>query len=380
MPKIVHLINDTLIGGAQMSLCKLLSNMNRSRFDFSVISLGSIGPIKERIEALGVPVYNLGIRNRYGAVFSAPGLVRLVRKLDPDIIHGWMYHGNIAALIAAAFMHIPVLWSIRHSLHDIGVEKRYTAWLIKMGAYFSSYPACVLYNSRVAALHHESAGYDKSRSFIIPNGFDCETFRPDPEAYQSVRRELQMPSDALLIGLIARYHPMKDHEGFLKAASLVSECGFPVRFLLAGHEVDEHNSMLRRQISAFNLRDYVYLLGERTDIPRLTAALDIAVSSSRTGEGFSNTIGEAMACGVPCVVTDVGDSAEIIGSTGRVVPPGKPEELAHACKELIELGPGGRHALGMAARERIIGHFSLSKVAGQYEDLYIKVLERPRAK
>jgi glycosyltransferase involved in cell wall biosynthesis len=184
-----------------------------------------------------------------------------------------------------------------------------------------------------------------------------------------MRRELALPADALLIGLIARYHPVKDHENFLRAAALVSAKHPQARYLLVGENIDAANVELRALIAKHGVTDRVYLLGMRGDMPPVTAALDICVSSS-TVEGFPNVIGEAMSCGVPCVVTDVGDSAWVVGDTGKNVPPRDSAALASAIDSLVTTGGPDRAALGRRARERIVRNFSLDHIVAQYQSLY----------
>jgi glycosyltransferase involved in cell wall biosynthesis len=194
-------------------------------------------------------------------------------------------------------------------------------------------------------------------------------FRPAQESGRRIRRELGLNNDAILVGLIARYHPMKDHGTFLRAAGLVAKKHPEARFLLAGRAVASNTPDLTRALSEHGIHGRAFLLGERVDMPEINAALDIACSSSQYGEGFSNAVGEAMACGVPCVVTDVGDSARIVGTTGLVTSPGDALALADAIGQLIEGGPTLRRRLGDAARQRIENEFSLKAVSQRYREL-----------
>lgn len=213
---------------------------------------------------------------------------------------------------------------------------------------------------------------------VIPNGFDVEGWKPDPGARVDVRRELDLPLEAPLIGLISRFDPVKDHRTFLSAALLLLKRLPNVHFLLCGGGVTWENSELSAWIRSSGAASHFRLVGEREDIPRLTAALDLASLSSYT-EGFPNVIGEAMACGIPCVTTDVGDAAYIVGETGRVVPPRQAEALAEAWRELIEAGPERRAALGAAARRRVAECFDLAGIARRYEGLYRDVVRSPRS-
>ncbi len=371
--KVLHIITDLGQGGAEMMLYKLLSGMDRELFEPVVISLLDGGPVCEKIEVLGVPIYSLSMRRGLPTPRVLLRLYRLVRECNPDLIQGWMYHGNIAAWLAKKMSggQPKVCWNIRHSVYDLAYEKRLTRMLIRLGSFLSNRVDTVIYNSSVSRVQHEKLGYDAARSVVIPNGFDTAIFRPDEDARRSVRRELGASDETCLVGLIGRYHPMKDHENFLKAAEIILAHSNDVRFLLAGSGVDFANKELLIQLEANGLQNSVFLLGERSDIPRLTAALDIACSSSY-GEAFPNVIGEAMACGVPCVVTDVGDSAWIIGDTGRVVPPRNPHAMADEIIQLLNLPECERKVLGNRARRRIEENFRLDKIVRHYETLYTK--------
>jgi glycosyltransferase involved in cell wall biosynthesis len=376
--KILHIINDLSIGGAEMMLYRLLSQKSRDRFDPVVLSLMDQGSLRQRIEALGIPVYTAGMKPGMATPASIWRLIRLVRKIKPDLIQGWMYHGNLAAQIAGmcAARQTPILWSIHCSIHSLTFEKRMTTAVVRLCAPLSKLASSIVFVSRTSQAQHKAKGYLTANSLVIPNGIDTTLFAPSKEAHASVRSELGLPSDALLIGAIGRSHPMKDHENFLRAAARISEAHGDVHFLLAGRGVDRENAPLGELIRELNLTDRVHLLGERSDIARLVAALDIFSLSSSYGESFPVIVGEAMSCAVPCVVTDVGDSAWMVSDTGRVVPPRDPGALAAACDVLLELGPQGRRALGQAARRRVADLFSLSSVVAKYAEFYESAMTR----
>jgi glycosyltransferase involved in cell wall biosynthesis len=291
-----------------------------------------------------------------------------------------MYHGNLAAsaLRWLGFGSAPVIWNIRQSLYGFDLEKRGTARAIRASAWLSSQPAAIIYNSKVSADQHEAIGFNAHRRELIPNGFDCVRFRPDPEARLRTRKKLGLAESDVAIGLIARYHPMKDHRTFLSAAALLEKTGQSARYLLAGRGVDRFNTAITDAVHELGLGNRVMLLGERPDIPEIMASLDMGCLTSAWGEGFPNVIGEAMACGIPVVTTDIGDSSWIVADTGRVVAPGDPTALARAWQELIALGSAGRAALGGLARARIVSDFSLERVIAEYSRLYRAVLTGER--
>jgi len=374
----MHVITGLDMGGAEMMLFKLLS-ASREYWQSIVVSLKDEGMIGPSIAKLGVPVECLHLRPYSPNPARFLSLFSLTRRFRPQVIQGWMPHGNLAASLTQFTSRIaaPVIWNVRMSLDVVDGEKLTTLGLIRLGAFVSRHPTAIIYNSLTGAKQHEKRGYQSAQSAVISNGFDCDVFRPDEEAHHQICEQLGLETTTILIGLVARLHPAKDHIGFLKAASLVSSIHPESRFLLIGKGMVASDPALNNLISQLNLTGRVLLLGERTDISQLTPGLDIACSSSAY-EGFSNSIGEAMACGVPCVVTDVGDSAYLVEDTGVIVPSRNPKALAHAIIQLIDAGSAKRKELGMAARRRIESEFSLPKVARRYEDLYKQCLACPQ--
>jgi glycosyltransferase involved in cell wall biosynthesis len=375
--RILHVITDLDVGGAETMLLRLLAC--RDDWDPLVLSVQESGPLGQRIADLGVPVRSLGVRRSRPNPLRALAIRGIARNFRPQIVQGWMYHGNLAASLAGTFLpgRVPVIWNIRQSLYDMRKERRLTAAFIRLGARLSRRTAAIVYNSRIGAQQHEAVGYSAARRVIIPNGFDCSSFRPDEEARRQVRAELRVEPDESLIGLVARFHPMKDHAAFLHAASQVARQHADVRFVLVGSGTREQPELVQL-IRDLQLQDRVILLGERADTSRLTAAIDIACSASAWGEGFSNAIGEAMACGVPCVVTDIGENPHLVADTGLSVPPRDPQAFGNAIHQLIEAGHAHRRQLGAAARRRIESAFSLPVVARRYDELYRAWLDNER--
>jgi glycosyltransferase involved in cell wall biosynthesis len=373
--KIVFVVTDLAMGGAEIMLYRLLSQLDSSKFQAYVISLMEHESLTSSIENLGVPVHSLELIRGSVKLTALWRLVCLMYKIKPDLIQGWMYHANIAVLTIPVFYYcdVPILWSIHNSIYSLSYEKKKTAAIIQFSAYFSKFLTQVIYVSRVSQQQHEALGFSVSNGTIIPNGIDCNLFMPSAIAHLSVKAELGLPEYSILIGLIARFDPLKDHSTFIEAASLIAKKVSDIHFLLIGALIDRENTFLYQMIQRYNLLHQFHLLGERSDIPRLMASLDIATSSSYS-EAFSLAIAEAMACGVPCVVTDVGDSAWIVSDTGRVVPVRSPQALADAWQELIDLGQEKRKDLGNAARSRILEKFSLNSVVAQYEALYQNAL------
>lgn len=361
--KIMHIITGLSTGGAEMMLYKLISHTDRLHFENVVVSLTDKGTLGNKIENIGIPVFALNM--------MPWRLLSVLRKEQPHIVQTWLYHADLLGLIIGKLMRVPVIvWNLRCSNVDMRHCSTLSAFVMYTTTKLSTLPDVVLVNSNAGRQYHEALGYNPTRWQQIPNGFDIEQFHYNQEARIKLRNELRLSSDTILIGLIARFDPMKDHKTFLHAASLLLKDYSDVHFLMVGRGIDHNNNILVNTIKSFGIENFCHLLGERNDISDIITTLDISCSSSSYGEGFPNVIGEAMACEIPCVVTDVGDSSMILGGTGRVVPPKNPMALAKALNELIYIGLKGRKELGLAARHRIEENFSLSAIVAQYEKLY----------
>jgi len=370
--KVVHIINTFGYGGAEVMLCSLLTRTDRERFEPMVVSLSDVLSLAERVEALGIPVRAIGMRP---GVPDPRGVVRLARLLHrerPQVVQTWMDHSNLIGGVVArlAARAAPVIWGVHQTNHIPQLTKRTTLMTVSACAWLSRWlPTRIVCCSESGREAYVRQGFAAGRLTVIPNGFDTDTFRPDPAARRDVRRELGLGPDATLIGLVARYDPFKDHANFLRAAAALKGRLPDVHFLLCGYGVDPGNETLASMVAALGLQGHCHLLGLRRDVPRLQAGLDLATSSSAS-EAFPLAVGEAMACGVPCVVTDVGDSALIVGETGRVVPPHDPLALAVAWEELLALAPDARRRLGQAARLRVQERYELVGITRRYENVY----------
>lgn len=366
----LHTITGLSTGGAERALYNVLAGGLASEFESTVISLRDRGTFADQIEALGVSVYTLGIRGSLSLPRVIYRLRRLAKEVKPDLIQGWMYHGNLAATLAASGSPTSsrVIWNIRQSLDQISKEKRLTAQVIRGGRAFSRSVDGIIYNSHRSFCQHTHFGFDAQHAHVIPNGFDLDEFRLDPALGQSVRAHLGVPQNALVVGHVARFHPMKDHPNFLRAAVLVAQKNSCAHFILVGKDVGPTNAALS-DIIPKNLLDRFVFTGEQNDPASFMQAMDVLCSSSWS-EAFPNVIGEAMACALPCVVTDVGDCAVIVDNTGIVVPPSDSQALAEGLLTMLEKSQAERDQLGHAARSRIKGHYALTQVVSRYTELY----------
>jgi len=375
MPRLLHIITGLSTGGAERSLYSLLAGGLADHAENHVISLSGNGEFGARIARLGVPVHALGLKGGRNPVAALTELRRLVREVSPEVIQGWMYHGNLAARFARSMAPSKprLAWNIRQTLYNLSAEKRGTQLVIRAGKWLSKSPDAVLYNSEVARQHHETFGYSSGNGQVIPNGFNTSLWRPDLAMRAQTRTILGLDEDAIVIGFVARFHPMKDLGSLLQAVAPLMVDNPHVHLVIVGRGNEPDNPTL----APFYLglpSARVHILGQREDIPSLMPSFDIFCLSSNS-EAFPNVLGEAMACGVSCVTTDVGDSHLVVGDTGRVVPPSEPEALREGLAAMITLSPGERSALGDLARSRIQQNFSLSATVRRYTSLYDSILK-----
>ncbi len=371
--RLVHLITSLKVGGAQAHLVKTVSRFHADRIASTVISLVPGGRMAQELRAAGLPVLSLGMRPGCPGPLALLRLTYLLRRLRPHVVQTYLYHADLLGFLAARLAGVPaVFWNVRQSSMEFRRYRRTTGLTVRLCARLSPRVDRILVNSRAGFAAHALLGYDTDRMVVIPNGFELSRFRPHPPSYGEVRQELGLSPHARLVGMLARFDPQKDYETFLHTAGLLQARHPDVYFLLAGKGVNFENPAFAGLLAATPVDPArLRLLGERPDPPRLLAALTVYVSSSAFGEGFANAIGEAMACGVPCVVTDVGDSADIVGETGLVVPPQKPQELCWALDAALSWPEVSRAARGAAARARIRENFDIHRIAAQLESLYL---------
>lgn len=370
--KIVHIITGLNTGGAEVMLRELLRHSDPTSFQHEVMSLTDIGPTGKTIQELGFKVTYLGMRPQFPDAGALWRLSRRLKRLRPDVVQTWLYHGDVIGGLAARLAGIrAVVWGIHISQLDAPHTKKSTLLTVQAGARLSHFvPARIVCCARSALELHEKIGYDARKMEVIPNGFDLNDFAPDPLARELVRRELQLEARTPLVGLIGRFHPQKDHENFVRAAQILSQSDGRTHFVLIGAGSEWSNELLARPIENAGLKARFHLLGRRDDIARWSAGLDVLALSSAYGEAFPMVVGQAMACETVCAVTDVGDSADLVGDTGAVVPPRDAGALARALSELLSAPPDERAASGKAARLRIEERFSIASVTARYEELW----------
>lgn len=372
---VLHVIPGLGLGGAETMLAKLVAPPADGPDDFlhHVVDLQGGGPLTQVLRRAGVPVTALHLPPGAPSGRGLARLARLVRAVRPQLLQGWMYHGNLAATLVAhagwPLPKIPVVWSIHGADPKLSVDKIWSRAVAAAGAHLSPCAAAIVYVSRRGAAAHAHAGFATAQALCIPIGFDPDVFRPLAAAPQQLRAALGIARESLLVGLVARFHPVKDHGTFFAAAALLADFArqHDLHFVLVGPRVTPDEPALAALLQTHPLAHRMHLLGPRTDIATILPGLDVCTLTSRS-EAFPNILGEAMACGVRCVATDVGDCAVLMGNTGRLVGAAQPAALAAAWQET--LSAPDKTARGLAARAHVLEHFHIDTMRARFRALY----------
>ena len=372
--RICHLITGLDTGGAERSLVNLITSMNRDEFENEVVTLLKPGPMAQALVQARISVTSMEIRRHRPNPALLLSLIRHLRAKRPTILQTWLYHADFFGT-AAAFFAKPehLLWNIRSSEIDQPGIPLSTRYLARSLAMLSSRPDAIIVNSQDGQRYHGRIGYRPKQWINIPNGVDLERFQPRRDERAALRDRLGLPANAAVIGLVARYHPMKDVETFLRSAALFQQDHENTKFVLCGDGLSPGNAPLAELIRTLDLDGRIVLLGPRSDIELIYPTLDALTLCSVYGEGFPNVLCEAMACDVPCVATDVGDSVGIIGDCGLIVPRRDPLALVQAWITLLETG--WRSAAG-GGRSRVAARYSLQRMCAHYESLYRSLAQK----
>jgi glycosyltransferase involved in cell wall biosynthesis len=369
--KVNHIITGLNDGGAEAVLFRLCT------FDTAhqhvVISLSTEGKYGPLLREKGIVVHTLGLRSNRPSPLAFWRLVRLLRSHKPDVVQTWMYHADLLGGLAARMAGIKtIVWGIRHTTLEPGKSKKTTIWIAKLLAKLSWWlPSRIAVCAQRAMDVHEALGYDRSKMRFIPNGYDLSDFTLRPEAEAALRASLGVLSDMPLIGTVGRYDPQKDHANLLHALALLQSRDVAFCCVLVGTQLEKTNAELMALIEQLGLQDRIIILGRRNDIPAVMSALDVHVLPSAYGEAFPNVVAEAMACETPCVVTNVGDAAYIVGDTGWVVSPKDAEALASVIEQAITASATPEWVERCrSARIRIEQQFDIQKMVSAYHAVW----------
>lgn len=366
--QIFHIITGLHDGGAEAVVSRLCLHDAANRHHVvSLMDGGKYGPL---LQQRGIAVTCLNMPQGRVTPSGVGRLWHLLRRARPEVVQTWLYHGDLIGGVVAKLAGVRrVFWGIRHGALDPNFTKGTTLWAARLCAWLSGWvPTKIVCCAQRALETHQELGYQASKLLVIPNGYDVRRFCSDTEARDRLRADWAM-NEMVVVGMVGRFDPLKDHENLLNALSFVKQTGRRFRCVLVGRGCEASNQELSEWITKYSLNEEMILLGQRTDIPAVMNALDVHVLSSRT-EAFPNVLAEAMACGTPCVTTDVGDAALIVGETGWVVPPSDSGALAKAIQEALDEPLTERQTRGQAARERIVANFSLERMVEAYHKVW----------
>ena len=299
-------------------------------------------------------------------------LRRLIKTIRPDVIHAWMYHANIvASLVGKSLVGLErakIIWGIRHSLDNLGSDSISTRRAVALSRILAGGADRIAYNSLSSARQHEAYGFPDSKTVLIPNGFDTDRWRPDDMRRESMRKELGLNSEAIVVGFVGRYNAIKNIASFLRVIAPLMEKNERIHAVIVGRNNGPENPELRSLLKRLP-QARTHVLGQRIGTEGIFPAFDIFCLSS-TSEAFPNVVGEAMSCGVPVVSTMVGDASHIVGKTGYLAEPNSDNHLGQCLSKIISLSENERQRLGQQARARIIERFSKTEMIDKYRHLY----------
>ena len=371
--KFLHIITGLNDGGAEAVLYRLCQ-LDRGN-QHTVISLMDMGKYGSLLTEIGVVVYTLDFPIGRMNLSGIAKLYNLIRVLKPDVVQTWMYHADLIGGVVARLAGVKIIvWGVHHTTLVKGESKRSTILIAKLNAFLSSFvPKKIIYCAQKSREVHESIGFKSSKGVVVPNGYNISDFQPSENGRINFRKSLGVSDQVFLIGHVGRYDPQKDHKNLLAAISKLKKPAIPFKVVMVGTNLQPSNDALFDIVGEYKLTDDIFLLGRRNAIPNAMNGFDLFVLSSAFGEAFPNVLNEAMACGTPCVTTDVGDAGVIVGDTGWVVEPRNPQQLASAIEMAIVESQTDKHAWlerKIAARNRIVENFSIELMVESYKKVW----------
>jgi glycosyltransferase involved in cell wall biosynthesis len=357
---IFFLIRSLNIGGNERQLVELIKNLDKNAFEITIGLFYDEGILREELIAIkGVRLLPLFKSGRWDIIRFCTRLITVLHRLKPHILYSFLPDANLVGLISGRIARVKrIVWGVRASNMDVSRYDWLARTSLRLSAFLSRFPDAIIANSFAGIKFHRNIGYNTNRMMIIQNGINIDRFKPDHSAGLRVRDEWNIDEETIAIGLVGRFDPMKDHTTFLQAVKIFNQEERSVRFVCIGDGKEPYKSEIYSLCMTLGLNGSLIWAGERCDMTAVYNSMDIVTSSSSFGEGFPNVIGEAMACGVPCVVTDIGDSAIIVGETGIVVPPKDPQVLADGWRSMLKRLNDKSYSIKEMARARIVSHYN----------------------
>jgi glycosyltransferase involved in cell wall biosynthesis len=371
--RVLFVIRSLARGGAEVQLATLAAGLRARGHEVGIATFYDANPLAATLEGSGVELHVLGKRSRWDVFGFAIRFIRFVRAWRPDVVHPYLSAQNLVVTLLKPFLRVPVVWGVRSGEADLSRYDGVTRWIYRNEGRFARFADAVIANSEAGRRHAVAIGYPPAKITVVPNGIDSARFHPDAHKRAEMRAAWHAPEGVKLIGVVARFDPMKDHETFLRAAALVAaKSAENVRFVLIGTGEQPALAALSRELG---IADRVLMVPLGGDVVAMENALDVTVSSSYMFEGFSNAVAESMACGTPAVVTDVGDSRRIVGDDRFVVPPRNPQLLAEAILRMLD----GLPEMQAKVRQRIVSEFSVENLVERTERVLLGQVRPHRA-
>lgn len=373
--KIVFLIRSLNYGGAERQLITLASGLKKMGHEVIVVVFYRGGELEEDLKEMNVKFYCLDKLGRWDIFPFIKRLIQLLKLEKPDILHSYLDVPNLLSVMFKPFFpdNTKIIWGVRASNTDLDHYDWLTRLTFHMNCCFSRFADLIIVNSNAGHAYHLAHGYSGDKMIIVQNGINTAKFFPSYEARLQLRAEWGISEKEILIGLVARLDPMKDHLNFLKASTILLRERKDIRIICIGDGPMDYRQKLYGLSIKLKLEKRLLWVEGRKDMNAVYNAIDIICSSSSWGEGFPNVIGEAMACGVPCVATDAGDSAFIVSAKGIVVPPQNPQALANGLMQMLQNFKKNQYTLRKQVRFRITSQFSheslVLKTAATFKNL-----------
>ncbi|EAW28589.1 Glycosyl transferase group 1 [Alteromonadales bacterium TW-7] len=370
--KVLHIITGLADGGAEAVLYRLCTTDTKNTHTvISLMGLSKYGPL---LQQQGVTAYSLDMPLGRFTFSGLLKLYKLVKNIKPDAVQTWMYHADlIGGLVARCAGIKNITWGLHQSDLTPGAAKKSTILVAKLCGYLSYFvPKKIICCADKAAEANKGIGYCEAKLNVVYNGYDLNAFKTDNSAKELIKKEFSISNSTVFIGMVSRFHPFKDHENLIKALGIVKQQKINFSCLLVGLDMCDSNQQLMVWLQQNNVLDNIILAGKRSDIPHIMNGLDIHLLSS-SSEAFPNVLNEAMACGTPCVTTDVGDAVHIVGDTGWVAKPQNPQDLASKIVEAINMKAHSKDAWEtrqLKARERIENNFKIETMVSKYNEIW----------
>ena len=373
MGRVLHVIYSLSQGGAERTLTNIC--LNSKQHIHQIVCLTNKSFYSNLLEENNIKIYELNMNRFHNFLIAPIKFYSILRKIKPQIVQTWMYHSDLFGGLIAKLAGIEiVIWNARSSSFKIP-EITYSSLLTsRINALLSWFvPTKIICCGKYAAQCHINQGYDSSKIKIIFNGVDTKLFAPNSKNRNLIRRKYSITTNTILIGMVARYTPLKDHVTLLKSLSLFNNFKQNWICILSGRGMNHSNYELVEMINSLNLSKKVRLIGTQTNINEIYNSLDLHILSS-TSEGFPNCLIEALSSGVPCISTNVGDAKFILKDLGWVINTSNPYQLAKVIKKFSVLKESEIAKISESSRNRIKSQFSLRKLIENYDNLYLEFL------